>query len=338
MKFIDEARIKLIGGHGGRGCVSFRREAFIPHGGPNGGNGGRGGAITFFASRQPLSLQDIRLQRVCRAKNGEAGAGAQKTGRDGADISIEVPLGTMIRDANTGELLADLLDEGATWCACKGGRGGKGNSHFVSSTHQVPKFAQPGEPGEEKEVSLELRLLADVGLLGAPNSGKSTLLRAVSHARPKVGDYAFTTLRPHLGVVQDGDKRAVVADIPGIIEGAHEGHGLGHQFLRHIERTRSLMHVLDASLGIEAIEKQYEITRNELGLFDPKLLEVKEYLVLNKCDMLDDAELNQLKKHFPQAHCISALHTVGIDKIKTLLCATDKEPITLLPDARSLRP
>ena len=292
MRFIDEVKIKIAGGHGGPGCVSFRRETFEPRGGPNGGEGGAGGSVTIQADIQLGTLQDLRFKRIYRAPNGEPGAGSNKAGRDGEDILIRVPVGTFVKDAETGETIIDLVKDKQSWVACKGGRGGKGNSHFVTSTHQAPRFAQPGEDGESIEVSLELKLIADVGIIGFPNAGKSTLISKISAARPKIADYAFTTLKPNLGVVSlSVDQSFVVADIPGLIEGAHRGMGLGHKFLKHIERTRVFVHLLDGTqllddattpdedsiaMAIEKLIKNYLMIRQELGLFNEKLLHKPE--------------------------------------------------------------
>lgn len=316
MRFIDEATIRVIAGHGGPGCVSFRRETFIPRGGPDGGDGGEGGSVRFVASNQLGTLQDFRFKREYRAANGMHGSGANKAGRDGDDIEIRIPVGTIIKDTTTGEILIDFTQNGQVWIACKGGRGGKGNAHFVSSTFQAPKFAQPGEDGESRELTLELKLLADVGIIGFPNAGKSTLISRISAARPKIADYPFTTLTPNLGVVSLPDfKSFVVADIPGLIEGAHSGMGLGHKFLKHMERTRLFVHLLDGtqlledltkpphveddtdaaqSPAIHALIERYQIIRRELGLFNEKLLHKPEVVVLNKIDVLEsDPELIQ---------------------------------------------
>lgn len=303
MKFIDEAIIKVSGGHGGPGCVSFRRETFVPRGGPDGGDGGQGGSVTFTADIQLGTLQDFRFKREYKAENGMHGSGTNKAGRDGESIEVRVPVGTIIRDAETNEVLIDLKTHGQQWLACKGGRGGKGNAHFVSSTFQAPKFAQPGEDGENRTIKLELKLLADVGIIGFPNAGKSTLISRISAARPKIADYPFTTLVPNLGVVQAEEYRSfVVADIPGLIEGAHEGKGLGTRFLKHIERTGLFVHLLDATLlldsitqpdspsaeeAIDALIARYQAIRHELGLFSEALLHKPEIVVLNKLDLIE---------------------------------------------------
>jgi GTP-binding protein len=307
MRFIDEALIKVSGGHGGAGSVAFRREKYVPRGGPDGGDGGDGGDVIFVASDQLSTLQDFRFRRSYTAPAGKHGSGKNCAGRDGKTITVRVPVGTVVRDAETGEVLKDFTVDGEEWAAAEGGRGGKGNSHFVTSTFQAPKFAQPGEEGTSRGLKLELKLLADVGILGYPNAGKSTLISRISAARPKIADYAFTTLVPNLGVVDLGDyESCVVADIPGLIEGAHRGMGLGHKFLRHIERTRLFIHVLDGSKLldvatrpleesrdelIQAVAKElldcYKIIRKELGLFNEALLHRQEVVVINKCELFD---------------------------------------------------
>jgi GTP-binding protein len=308
MRFIDEAKIRIFGGHGGPGCVSFRRETFAPRGGPDGGDGGAGGDVIFEASDQLGSLQDLRFKRIYQAPNGMHGSGANKSGKDGENVTIRVPVGTVFKDTETGEVLIDLSEDGQVWVACHGGRGGKGNAHFVSSTHQAPKFAQPGEEGQSRELTLELKLIADVGIIGFPNAGKSTLISRISAARPKIADYPFTTLTPNLGVVSLPDLSTfVVADIPGLVEGAHRGIGLGHKFLKHIERTRLFVHLLDGTqvledathpdhpgfkLAIDSLVGRYNAIRNELGLFNEALLHKPEIVVLNKLDLFEsDPEL-----------------------------------------------
>jgi GTP-binding protein len=303
MRFIDEAKIKITAGHGGPGCVSFRRETFIPRGGPDGGDGGDGGDVIFESASQLSTLQDFRFKRIYQASNGIHGSGSNKSGRDGENVVIRVPVGTVIKDTETQEILIDFTEDKQTWIACKGGRGGKGNTHFTTSTHQAPKFAQPGEEGEHREITLELKLLADVGIIGFPNAGKSTLISRMSAARPKIADYPFTTLTPNLGVVEAGEHDTfVVADIPGLVEGAHRGVGLGHKFLKHIERTRIFIHLLDGTQLLEDATRpgddqltavidnfihRYQAIRTELGLFAEKLLHVPEIVVLNKLDLLD---------------------------------------------------
>ena len=248
MRFIDEAKIKINAGHGGPGSVSFRREKFIPRGGPDGGDGGRGGDIIFVASIQLGTLQDFRFKRCYQAQNGLHGSGKNKTGHNGEDIEIKIPVGTIVKDSETDTILFDFAEDGQRWVAAKGGRGGKGNAHFVTSVFQAPKFAQPGEEGGTRPLALELKLLADVSLIGYPNAGKSTLISRMSAAHPKIADYPFTTLTPNLGVVKVADyKSFVVADIPGLIEGAHKGLGLGHKFLKHIERTKITVHLMDGT-------------------------------------------------------------------------------------------
>ena len=278
MRFIDEAKIKVSAGHGGPGCVSFRRETFAPRGGPDGGDGGEGGSISFQATRNLGTLQDFRFKRSYEAPNGQPGKGANKAGRDGESIVILVPVGTVLKDLATGGALVDLTEDGQTWIARKGGRGGKGNAHFVSSTFQAPKFAQPGEEGGERELQLELKLIADVAIVGFPNAGKSTLISRISAAKPKIADYPFTTLTPNLGVVTLPSLQSfVVADIPGLIEGAHAGEGLGIKFLKHIERTRVFLHLVDSTpllegydeAGEEEVIRRYHAIRNEMKLFNP---------------------------------------------------------------------
>jgi GTP-binding protein len=304
MRFIDEAKIKIIAGHGGRGCVSFRREKFVPRGGPDGGDGGRGGSVVFVSSSNLSTLQDFRFKRSYQAENGQPGSGRNKAGRDGEDIEVLIPVGTVIKDAETNEVVFDFAESGQKWIAAKGGRGGKGNTHFVSSVFQAPKFAQPGEEGEGRELFLELKLLADVSLIGYPNAGKSTLISRMSAAHPKIADYPFTTLSPNLGVVKVADfKSFVVADIPGLIEGAHKGAGLGHKFLKHIERTRITVHLLDgthlldfttlpdeepgasAKKGAKELHRLYLAIRKELELYNPELGEKDEVIVINKADL-----------------------------------------------------
>src|SRR5574340_158498 len=293
MKFIDEAKIQVLAGKGGDGSASFRREKNIPKGGPDGGDGGRGGSIYAVADRNINTLVEFRYARTFKAQNGENGRGAQCYGKGGEDLVIRVPVGTVFTDANTGVVVADLAADGRTVCLAKGGKGGLGNLHFKSSTNRAPRQCTPGEPGEERELQLELKVLADVGLLGMPNAGKSTFIRAVSAARPKVADYPFTTLHPNLGVVRvSHEKSFVIADIPGLIEGAAEGAGLGHQFLRHLSRTRLLLHLVDIAPmyeGTDPVAEAHAIL-NELKKYDQSLYEKPRWLVLNKLDLLEDRE------------------------------------------------
>lgn len=322
MKFIDEVKIRVIGGNGGRGCVSFRREKFVPRGGPNGGNGGKGGDVIAMADPQLTTLLDLRYQKHYEAGRGEHGLGKDQHGKTGSDRIIKVPVGTIIRDARTGELLGDLKTAQQQVVVAAGGRGGKGNAHFVSSTQRSPRFAQPGEPGEDKELEIELRLLADVGIIGLPNAGKSTLIAAISAVRPKIADYPFTTLVPNLGVVGYGEgKSFVVADIPGLIEGAHEGHGLGDKFLRHVTRTSLLIHLLDASSLDEADPlASWKTVNRELELFDPQLKKKPQLVVANKIDLpaaKNGANLlaKRLPKDYQPFHTISAATTEGVGKL-----------------------
>ena len=319
MKFIDEVKIRVIAGDGGRGCISFRREKFIPRGGPNGGNGGKGGDVIALADPQLTTLLDLRYQKQYKAGRGEHGLGKDQHGKTGDDRIIKVPVGTLIRDAGTGELIGDLKEAGQQVIVAAGGRGGKGNAHFVSSTNRSPRFAQPGEPGGDKELEIELRLLADVGIIGLPNAGKSTLIAAISAVRPKIADYPFTTLVPNLGVVGYGEgKSFVVADIPGLIEGAHEGHGLGDKFLRHVTRTSVLIHLLDVS-NIDEKDPlaEWKTVNRELELFDPELGKKSQIVVANKIDLpAGKNHVKLLAKKLPKSnqplHAISAVTTEGV--------------------------
>jgi GTP-binding protein len=319
MKFIDEVKIRVIAGDGGRGCVSFRREKFVPRGGPNGGDGGGGGDVIAMADAQLTTLLDLRYQKLYKAGRGEHGMGKDCHGRRGADRVIRVPVGTIVRDARTEELIGDLKVAGQQVVLAAGGRGGKGNAHFVSSTNRSPRYAQPGLPGEERELAIELRLLADVGIIGLPNTGKSTLISAISAVRPKIADYPFTTLVPNLGVVGYGEgKSFVVADIPGLIEGAHEGQGLGDKFLRHVTRTSLLIHLLDASnIDEEEPLAEWNIVNRELELFDPELRKKSQIVVANKIDLADArSKARLLETKLPQTagplRMISAATTEGV--------------------------
>jgi GTPase len=293
MKFVDEATIEVIAGDGGNGAASFRREKYVPRGGPDGGDGGRGGSIYLCADRNINTLIDYRYARIHRAQRGENGRGADQYGRGAEDIKLRVPVGTMVSDAESGAPLADLAADGQVALVAKGGRGGLGNLHFKSSVNRAPRQTTPGEKGEQRMLRLELKVLADVGLLGFPNAGKSTLIRAISAARPKVADYPFTTLAPNLGVVRvDDNKSFVVADIPGLIEGAADGAGLGHRFLRHLQRTRLLLHIVDIAPfdgEVDPVADARAIVK-ELKRYDPALAEKPRWLVLNKLDLVAEEE------------------------------------------------
>lgn len=293
MKFIDEALIEIVAGDGGNGAVAFRREKYVPRGGPSGGDGGRGGHIYCVADRNLNTLIDFRYQRIFRARRGEDGRGADCYGRAGDDLTLRVPVGTVISDAESGSVVADLDADGKKVMIGRGGRGGLGNLHFKSSTNRAPRQSTPGEKGERHDLRLELKLLADVGLLGLPNAGKSTLIRSISAARPKVADYPFTTLQPNLGVVRvDMDRSFVVADIPGLIAGAADGAGLGHQFLRHLQRTRLLLHLVDVAPpdpDADPVQDAHAIVR-ELARYDATLAAKPRWLVLNKVDLIPPDE------------------------------------------------
>lgn len=301
MKYIDEAIIQVIAGKGGDGAASFRREKYIPKGGPSGGDGGRGGSIFAIADRNINTLVDYRFARIFRAKNGENGRGSDCYGKGAEDITLRMPVGTVITNAATGETIADLQHDGQKVLLAKGGTGGLGNLHFKSSTNRAPRQFTQGEPGEELELKLELKVLADVGLLGMPNAGKSTLIRAVSAARPKVADYPFTTLHPNLGLVRvDQNRSFVMADIPGLIEGAAEGAGLGHRFLKHLARTRLLLHVVDVAPLDPAIDpvRDAKAMVEELRKYDESLYQKPRWLVLNKVDLLPENERERICKKF----------------------------------------
>ena len=321
MKFIDEVRIHVIAGDGGRGCVSFRREKFVPRGGPSGGNGGNGGDVVAIADPQLTTLLDLRYQKLYKAGRGQHGMGSDCHGHRGDDRVIKVPVGTMIRDGATGELIGDLQAAGERVTVARGGRGGKGNAHFVSSTNRSPRFAQPGEPGEERELDIELRLLADVGIIGLPNAGKSTLISVISSVRPKIADYPFTTLVPNLGVVGYDDKSFVVADIPGLIEGAHQGHGLGHKFLRHVTRTSLLIHLIDGSqIDPDDSLKDWRTVNEELALFDPALAQKPQIVVINKIDLAEAREharafAKEIPERYRPLYLISAATTEGVQTL-----------------------
>jgi GTP-binding protein len=293
MKFFDEAKIEVVAGKGGDGSASMRREKFVPRGGPDGGDGGRGGSIIAVADLNLNTLIDFRYMRIFRAKPGENGRGRDQYGKGAEDIILRMPVGTVIKDAESGETVADLVKDGDSALLAKGGKGGLGNLHFKSSVNRAPRQFTRGEEGEQRKLELELRVLADVGLLGMPNAGKSTLIRAVSAARPKVADYPFTTLQPNLGVVRvDMNRSFVMADIPGLIEGAAEGAGLGHQFLRHLQRTKLLLHLVDMAPFDPDTDPAVEVKAiaNELKKYDPGLAKKSRWLVMNKADLLDPGE------------------------------------------------
>ncbi len=317
MKFIDEATIYVEAGRGGRGCVSFRREKFVPRGGPDGGDGGKGGDVIIAGKRDLASLRDFKYKRNYKAQDGKAGGGKNKTGREGRDTIINVPLGTVVYDRDTSTILFHILKDGETRVAAPGGRGGRGNTRFATSTHRAPTEFDVGEEGEKRYLYLDLKLLADIGLVGHPNAGKSTLISRLTEARPKVGDYPFTTLTPSLGVFDDNEKTFVIADIPGIIEGASKGRGLGLTFLKHVERTNALLIVLD--VASDDVRGDYETLLSELNSYDEAMLEKRRLVVLNKADLVPEATARRwrsfLKKKGENPVVVSALTRFGMDKL-----------------------
>jgi GTP-binding protein len=333
MAFIDEAKFYVKGGDGGNGCVSFRREKFVPKGGPDGGDGGDGGDVIIRASKRLGSLIDFRYRSHFTAERGLHGQGKKKHGRSGADCIVNVPMGSIIKDAETDEVIVDLIEDGQNIIVAKGGVGGRGNTHFTSSTNRSPRLAGKGKPGSERWLRIELKLLADIGLVGLPNAGKSTLLSALSAAQPKIASYPFTTLKPHLGVLQSADHRpCIIADIPGLIEGAHLGAGLGHKFLKHIERTKIILHIIDASGTIENIINEHRTIESELLNYNEELLQRRQILLLNKTDLIQDSDkLEKLKKILINKGLkviyISALTGDGIEKLKDILLETIEEKI-----------
>lgn len=318
MHFVDEVQLHVKAGDGGRGCVAFLREKYRPRGGPAGGNGGDGGSVIFHVDPQLSTLVDLTAHKNLRAERGEHGRGKDQHGKNGPDLIVRVPQGTLVKDSDSGELLADLSTVGAEVIAAKGGKGGKGNAFFATSTNRAPRFAQPGIPGEERTLLLELRLLADVGLVGFPNAGKSTLISAVSAARPRIADYPFTTLTPNLGVVRYSEEKSfVMADVPGLIEGAHEGHGLGIRFLRHLSRTSVLVHLLDISDLERDPLQDYDIINHELACFGDELGTRQQILVITKLDLPTTRERlsevqHALARRGIQALAISAATRVGL--------------------------
>ena len=343
--FFDEAKIYVKGGDGGNGCVSFRREKYVPFGGPNGGDGGKGGDVYLVVNPHLNTLVAFKRQRHFKAQRGGHGRGKNQTGRSGQDLVIEVPPGTVVRDAKTGEFIADLTEPGQKVLVARGGRGGRGNAAFATPTNQAPRIAERGEPGQERWLHLELKLIADVGIVGVPNAGKSTLLAAVSAARPKIADYPFTTLEPNLGVVAlDEATSFVMADIPGLIEGASRGAGLGHTFLRHIERTRLIVHLLDGASPNPL--RDYETINEELALFDEKLAAKPQLVVLNKIDLPQAQAIWPAVKEAIEARgkpilSISALTGQGVremlGRVAEMLKALPRKEVTL-PEAKVLRP
>jgi GTP-binding protein len=295
MKFIDTAKVMIQSGNGGKGLVSFRREKFVPKGGPDGGNGGKGGDVVFIPDPQMSTLLDFKYNRIYKAKNGAPGGNSRKSGRGGADIEIKVPCGTLVKRLEDGEIIADLVTPYKKIVVLEGGKGGHGNSEFATPTKQTPHYAEPGLSGKEMEVVLELKLIADVGIVGFPNAGKSTLISVISAAKPKIADYPFTTLVPNLGIVRiDLSKSYTVADIPGLIEGAAEGKGLGTQFLRHVERTKVLLFMLDPFHG--DIKADYKILTNELKKYNPQMLKKQQIICISKADAMDDSMKKEMKK------------------------------------------
>lgn len=321
MKFIDEARVFLKAGNGGNGCISFRREKFVPKGGPDGGNGGDGGSIIFKAEKGINTLIDFKYKRHYRAENGEHGRGKDQNGRNGKDLVLKIPVGTIIKSAEDGRVIADLVKDGDTVVVARGGRGGRGNASFRTATRQAPRIATKGEKGESLWVILELHLIADVGIIGMPNSGKSTLISRISRARPKIADYPFTTLAPNLGVVKYRDFNSfVVADLPGLIEGAHRGDGLGIKFLRHIERTKVLLHLISMDSPGESLIEKYRIIRREMQLYSDDLMKKAEVVAVNKIDLPFVREnLERIKKEFAgekiKVYPVSAVRGDGIDEL-----------------------
>ncbi|MEI7640940.1 MAG: GTPase ObgE [bacterium] len=341
--FIDYVKIKLASGKGGDGGSSFRREKFVPKGGPDGGDGGRGGHIFIRADRSLTTLVDFHFSHLFKSEDGEKGSGALCHGKMGKDLIIKVPPGTIIKDFKTKEIIKDLVKDGDELRMAKGGRGGRGNNHFRTSTRQAPRFHEKGEPGEESELILELKVIADVGIIGLANAGKSTLISGISNAHPKIADYPFTTLSPALGIVVYDDATSfVVADIPGLIEGASRGVGLGFEFLRHIERTKIYIHMIDGSAGAQESYKAYKTVNRELEMYNKKLLEKKQVIAVNKIDLLSKKEIKEIQAVFKskkiKIYLVSAKGKVGLDKVvdavyKILI----KLPKVVTPEKASFR-
>lgn len=326
--FIDQATIHVKAGDGGMGCVAFRREKYVPRGGPSGGDGGAGGSVWVQASGRLNTLYHLQFQREWRAQRGQHGMGSNRSGASGQDVVIELPVGSVVRDAKTNEVLADLTAEGDRVLIAKGGRGGLGNQHFATATRQAPRFAQPGEPGEERSLLIELKLIADVGLVGLPNAGKSTLISVISAARPKIADYPFTTLVPNLGVVSVDEETFVVADIPGLIEGAHAGHGLGDRFLRHVERCSVLVHLVDLSVGPNAASDAV-VVEKELKLYAATLASKPRIIVGSKLDVAAPGASESLRSYAARGvfsyHEISAVAGTGVRELVRMLAAAVRQ-------------
>lgn len=332
MRFIDEAKITIISGKGGDGCVAFRREKFVPFGGPDGGDGGNGGNVYFMATRGLNTLVNFRGKKVYRAQNGEDGRGSQCSGKSGDDLIIEVPVGTLIRNLESNDIIADLDEEDKQVLVLKGGEGGLGNMNFKSSTNQAPRRATPGRDPQELEILLELKLLADIALVGLPNAGKSTLISVVSAAKPKIADYPFTTLEPNLGVVQYGEHSYVVADIPGLIEGASDGKGLGHKFLKHIERTKAFVHLVDCSWCLNPFEafESYVTIRQELEQYGQKLIDKREIICLTKIDAMTQEEIQEFTDFFQdqldkKVLPLSSVSGKNVEVLKSLMLRSVEE-------------
>lgn len=335
-KFVDRVKIYVRGGKGGDGAVAFLREKYRPKGGPAGGDGGKGGDVILVATNSKHTLLDFKYKKHFIAENGEPGKGKNMHGRNGEDLIIYVPVGTVVRDIQTGEVICDLVREGQKCIVAKGGKGGRGNARFATPTNQAPTYAEKGKPGEERWIILELKLIADVGLIGFPNAGKSTLLSRLTRANPKVADYPFTTLSPNLGVMElDWDRRLVIADIPGLIEDAHKGAGLGHEFLRHVERTKLLAHVIDVSDFRERDPVEaFNAINKELELYSPELLKKPQIVIANKIDVLSDKKLlKDLEKYFKEKgyefYAVSALTGEGLENLKEGLWKIYEENLKL---------
>ena len=335
MHFIDQATIRVKAGDGGSGCVAFRREKFVPKGGPSGGDGGAGGSVWIVATKRLNTLYHLQFQREWKAGRGEHGMGSNCSGQAGGDVTIELPVGSVVRDKATGEVIADLTEDGQRMLIAKGGRGGWGNQHFATATRQAPRFAQPGNEGEERQLEIELKLIADVGVVGLPNAGKSTLISVISAAKPKIADYPFTTLVPNLGVVKADDETFVVADIPGLIEGAHEGHGLGDQFLRHVERCSVLLHLVDLSANEEP-DADAETIARELALYSETLAQKPRIVCGSKTDSAVEGNSAKLRAYASKNgfayHEISAVVGDGVRELVRLLAAAVRENAAREPE------